>query len=708
MPNFFVGGVVPADSPLYIKRQADRELQTFLLAMNYVRVIEPRHQGKTSLLHSVPILMGAQYVTVYVNARHLNNTDETNWYKSFYKQLVSPNVGFLPEDQIVTFPANKDGWHDLIVCLAKKSQENGRRLIVIFDDLHEIRMNWHDGFFAVLRGIYDSRSSARDYLNNLTFVFAGTFNHLALMDQETLSPFVVAQDVYLTDFTLDQTYQLATYLGLGEKQTEVVAHHIHLWTDGQPYLTHKLCSHLAKGQDFSITAIDKLATKSATDHNLIVPMFAKLRKFPQFNERAKEIAADTETLFQPDESDQMPLHLLGLIKGDEQGFCQIRNRLYRQFLLGHDSKSKKNKSKGNDMTNYFDSGYALVIGIANYSHIRKLPLTVVKDAQDIHDLLCSPAYGGYRPENVRLLTDEQATRDNIREGFKWLAEKAKGEATAVSFFSGHGGQVTSGEHAGNYLLPYECRANDIPGTSISGATLTGWLRQIEAHRLLVCFDSCFSGGAGETKEIGDGQLDFKSGLSANYYEQLAKGKGRVIMASSRADETSLVLGGMTNSLFTHYLLEGLRGQAGSPELGYVGVFDLFDHVSRNVPKRAEQHPIFKAEVEDNFPVALYLGGEKRALPAVPQPVTFVESTTVNERQLRQSMVKLFTEGDLELLCTDITDHLQEAGFDEMVTLDIVGGNNLELKCHNLIGYLKRRGKLAYLITAVREARPGSI
>lgn len=372
------------------------------------------------------------------------------------------------------------------------------------------------------------------------------------------------------------------------------------------------------------------------------------------------------------------------------------------------------------MTNYFDSGYALIIGIASYSHIRKLPQTVVKDAQDVHDLLCSPAYGGYRSENVRLLVDEQATRDNIQKGFKWLAEKAKGKATAVIFFSGHGGQVTSGEHAGNYLLPYECRANNIPGTSISGSMLTGWLRQIEAHRLLVCFDSCFSGGAGETKEIGDRQLDFKSGLSADYYEQLAKGKGRVIIASSRADETSLVLGGMTNSLFTHYLLEGLRGQAGSPELGYVGVFDLFDHVARNVPNRAEQqpvspgmlklqqHPIFKAEVEDNFPVALYLGGEKRAMPSVPQLLTLVQSTTINERQLRQTMIKLFTVDDLELLCADITDHLQQGGFDETVTLDTVGGNNLELKCHNLIGYLKRRGKLAYLITAVREARPGSI
>ena len=77
------------------------------------------------------------------------------------------------------------------------------------------------------------------------------------------------------------------------------------------------------------------------------------------------------------------------------------------------------------------------------------------------------------------------------------------------------------------------------------------------------------------------------------------------MASSRPDEYSWVLREMRNSLFTHYLLEALRGRAKTLGDGYVRVFDVFRHVAEHVPQRADQHPIFKASaMEEDYPVAL--------------------------------------------------------------------------------------------------------
>ncbi|MCB9078094.1 MAG: hypothetical protein H6631_10915 [Anaerolineaceae bacterium] len=67
---------------------------------------------------------------------------------------------------------------------------------------------------------------------------------------------------------------------------------------------------------------------------------------------------------------------------------------------------------------------------------------------------------------------------------------------------------------------------------------------------------------------------------------------------------------MNHSLFTHYLLEALQGQAKTLGDGFVRVFDLFRHVADHVPARAEQinasqHPLFKATaVENDFPIAL--------------------------------------------------------------------------------------------------------
>jgi hypothetical protein len=90
------------------------------------------------------------------------------------------------------------------------------------------------------------------------------------------------------------------------------------------------------------------------------------------------------------------------------------------------------------------------------------------------------------------------------------------------------------------------------------------------------------------------------------------------MASSRSTEYSYVMPGDTNSLFTRHLLDGLRGAAPGPG-GVIRVFDLFDYVQPRVTAdEPQQHPIFKAEIEENFPVALYAGG-KAPPPAPPTP-----------------------------------------------------------------------------------------
>ena len=137
--------------------------------------------------------------------------------------------------------------------------------------------------------------------------------------------------------------------------------------------------------------------------------------------------------------------------------------------------------------------------------------------------------------------------------------------------------------------------------------MTRLLRAIDAERLLVIFDCCHSGGAAEPKSISP---HVKSSLTESYYAALAQGRGRVVMASSRPDELSWVFPGMANSLFTHHLLEALRGNAATVGDGYIRVFDLFRYVSNHVRTQAaemqvQQHPIFKATaMEEDFPIAL--------------------------------------------------------------------------------------------------------
>ena len=74
-----------------------------------------------------------------------------------------------------------------------------------------------------------------------------------------------------------------------------------------------------------------------------------------------------------------------------------------------------------------------------------------------------------------------------------------------------------------------------------------------------------------------------------------------------------MLRGAANSLFTQHLLAGLHGGIATDD-GLIRVFDLFEYVQPRVTAdHPQQHPIFKAELEENFPVALRLGGQASAV-----------------------------------------------------------------------------------------------
>jgi hypothetical protein len=260
-------------------------------------------------------------------------------------------------------------------------------------------------------------------------------------------------------------------------------------------------------------------------------------------------------------------------------------------------------------------GHALVVGVAAYRpDVRPLPAVVRNDAVAVHQALVDPAVGAYDPTNVRLLRDEQATGAALRAALADLARVADDRSTVFVYFSGHGGRLESEPAAGDYLLPVDATYPDeaaLAASALSAAEFTAALRAVRARKLVVVLDCCHAGGIGEAK-------DFKGGLSGGTLQQLQAGLGRVVLASSRGAEASWVQPGETHSLFTKHLLAGLRGGVPAPD-GLVRVFDLFHYLQPRVTAdQPNQHPVLKAEVEENFPIALSLGGQARA-PAAAAP-----------------------------------------------------------------------------------------
>jgi hypothetical protein len=258
-----------------------------------------------------------------------------------------------------------------------------------------------------------------------------------------------------------------------------------------------------------------------------------------------------------------------------------------------------------------DEAYALIVGIADYLHVTKLPAAVRNDASDVRDLLVDPRYCGYPPGHVTMLLDGKATREAIIDALSGLAVHARPTSAVLIYISSHGGRVVSGAFAGEYILPVDtvlASDEDLAVTAISGDEFTAALKTIPARKVLVIFDCCHAGGIGQPKDV-PGSL-IKAGLPDGYYERLAAGRGRAILSSSRDTESSYVLPAAANSLFTRHLLAGLKGGVSSED-GLVRVFDLFEYVQPRVTSdQPNQHPVFKADLEENFPVGLYLGGKK--------------------------------------------------------------------------------------------------
>lgn len=264
---------------------------------------------------------------------------------------------------------------------------------------------------------------------------------------------------------------------------------------------------------------------------------------------------------------------------------------------------------------FLENAHALVVGIANYRFINALPEVVLNDACAIKELLVDPNYCGYQPERVVTRLDGDATADALRQALAELAQRTYSDSTVLIYYSGHGGRIMSGAYAGEYLLPVDADAASdraLAESSISGDELTAALRAISASKLMVILDCCHAGGIGQPKDAT--ALEFKRGLSDQYYDQLRAGRGRVIFASSRDDEFSWAPPGAPHSLFTEYLLEGLRGGIVAND-GVIRIFQVFDYVKPRVRQaQPQQTPVFKADIEDNFAVALYRGGIKGAEP----------------------------------------------------------------------------------------------
>jgi len=137
----------------------------------------------------------------------------------------------------------------------------------------------------------------------------------------------------------------------------------------------------------------------------------------------------------------------------------------------------------------YDNSYALIIGIDKYENVQNLHYAV-KDAESIQDILVNTF--NFPEDNVRLLINEDATKQSIIEAFSDITIKAEESDRVLIYFAGHGEtmDLSEGGEMG-YLLPVDGTTDNLYLSSIGMDELEKISLISKAKHTLYLVDACY-------------------------------------------------------------------------------------------------------------------------------------------------------------------------------------------------------------------------
>lgn len=234
--------------------------------------------------------------------------------------------------------------------------------------------------------------------------------------------------------------------------------------------------------------------------------------------------------------------------------------------------------------------YAVVVGVSRYTSMPSLKFTD-DDALRFYSFLRSPEGGGLPDEQIAVLIDEAATREQVLRTMRQFFLKADANDVVLFYFSGHGLE--------GCFLP-----SDFDGynNKLRHDEIKNILMQSKAKHKLCIADACHSG----TLNYGLAAKGPAPVSVQKYYQAFEDSYGGVaLLMSSKAEELSLEDHGLRQGVFTYYLLRGLNGAANANSDQIVTIRELFNYVYVKVRQYTTnvQTPVLTGAFDDAMPVA---------------------------------------------------------------------------------------------------------
>ncbi len=236
--------------------------------------------------------------------------------------------------------------------------------------------------------------------------------------------------------------------------------------------------------------------------------------------------------------------------------------------------------------------WSVIVGVGRYNHMPSLKYTD-DDAYRLFAFLKSPEGGAVADNNIRVLIDEGAERENILRTMKRIFLQADENDVVMFYFSGHGfdGSFLPSDYDGfNNLLKHK-EVIDI-------------LNQSKAKHKLVFADACHSGSLNKEKNMAS-RSPYQKPLKDFYTTFENSSGGLALLLSSKKDEFSLEDQGLRQGVFSHYLMRGLKGEANVNGDGIIDITELFNYVNKRVINYTNgvQTPNLSGKFDPKMPVS---------------------------------------------------------------------------------------------------------
>jgi uncharacterized caspase-like protein len=214
--------------------------------------------------------------------------------------------------------------------------------------------------------------------------------------------------------------------------------------------------------------------------------------------------------------------------------------------------------------------YAVIVGVSEYQESENNLTYSHRDAMEMYELLKLQT----ATSNLKLLTNSQATKDNILSAMNSLFTQTKPEDIVILFFSGHGS-------TGHFY------AHD---KDVAFTALQTIYKKTKAKRKIIFADACLSG-------------TFRtSGRSSTAHTNADAGNNVLLFLSSRSNQMSLESSSLRNGAFTYFLIAGLKGGADVNKDRIIGAKELFNFVNPKVKEytKGEQVPVMWGKFDDKM------------------------------------------------------------------------------------------------------------